>query len=108
MLAKNARHGPQTRADRVVWSGARVVVAGNFEALHFRLQSGALQPQATCGAIGSGEHAMGFAKDAQNVLAFGGIQTMIRAGRKRGEGAWSWFGMRGTRAVREAAARFCH
>ena len=73
MLAKKMRDMPSDSVDGVVWSATHVVVAGNFEALHFRLQSGALQPQAMCGAVGPRQHAAGFAKDAQDMLAFGVI-----------------------------------
>jgi hypothetical protein len=47
----------------------RVVLACDFQALHFGLQGGAFQAKATSGPIWPGEHASGFAEHPQDVLA---------------------------------------
>ena len=81
----NAQHGAESatvpicrQAVSFPGSRTRVVGASDFQALHFRLQGGALQTQPVCGAVWPREHAMGFAEDADNVLAFGVIQAVIR------------------------------
>ncbi len=76
---------PTSRKGREKWGtqellSGRVVLAGDLQALHFRLQGGALEAEPTGGAVRSGERASSFPEHAEDVLPLGVIQTVIWRG----------------------------
>jgi hypothetical protein len=54
-----------------------VFIAGDFEALHFRLQGGAFKAKPVSGPARPGQQTSGFTENAEDVLAFGIVERMV-------------------------------
>ena len=65
-------------APQIDSSGTHIVSTGDFQTLHLGLEGGALQPEASGGAIRSGDCAFGLPEHVKDVLALSILQTVIR------------------------------